>query len=162
MSNVIRIMSDSNEQLAKIKLRHEDGEEVFVETPWAKRVGTNLYELDNLPWYAYGVSCGDVVEAVPAADGLPEFRRVVRKSGNRTVRVVLKPQASESSESKALLDDLQSMGCDYEGMNHSYIAVNIPPSVDFWRVCEFLTNTGQNWEHADPTYAELHHEKETG
>ena len=129
---------------------------------WAKQVGDNLYELDSLPWYAYGVSCGDVVEAIPAEDGLPEFRRLVRKSGNRTVRVILKPPAHESTDSKAILDRLVSMGCDYEGMDHSYVAVNIPPAANFEDVCDFLTSTDQTWEHADPPYEYLHPEVPDG
>jgi hypothetical protein len=155
-------MHDSTQGLVKIVLRHEDGDDVHVETPWAKQVGDNLYELDNLPWYAYGVSCGDVVEAIPAEDGLPEFRRVVRKSGNRTVRVILKPPANESLDSKSILDRLVSMGCDYEGMDHSYVAVNIPPTANFGDVCAFLTDAGQTWEHADPTYEQLHPEVPDG
>lgn len=155
-------MHDSTEGLVKIVLRYEDGDDVHVETPWAKQVGDNLYELDNLPWYAYGVSCGDVVEAIPAEDGLPEFRRVVRKSGNRTLRVILKPPANESTDSKAILARLVVMGCDYEGMNHSYVAVNIPPTANFGDVCAFLTDTGQTWEHADPTYEQLHPEVPAG
>ena len=151
-------MTDSDEALVKIALRSADGTDVQVETPWAKRVGDNLYELDNVPWYAYGVSCGDIVEALPAEDGLPEFRRVVRKSGNRTLRVILKPPANESTDSKAILDRLVVMGCDCEGMNHSYVAVNIPPTANFGDVCAFLTDTGQTWEHADPTYEQLHPE----
>ena len=156
------MMDDANERLVKIVLRHEEGDDVHVETPWAKQVGDNLYELDNLPWYAYGVSCGDVVEAIPAEDGLPEFRRVVRKSGNRTVRVILEPPANQSADSKAILDRLVSMGCDYEGMDYSYVAVNIPPAAIFEDVCDFLTSTGQTWEHADPTYEHLHPEVTDG
>jgi hypothetical protein len=156
------MMDDENERLVKIALRHEDGGDVHVETPWAKQVDENLYELDNLLWYTYGVSCGDIVEAIPADDGLPEFRRVVRKSGNRTVRVILNPPADASTDSKSILDRLVSMGCDYEGMDHSYIAVNIPPTANFGDVCAFLTETGQTWEHADPTYAQLHPEATDG
>jgi hypothetical protein len=76
--------------------------------------------------------------------------------------VILNPPANESAESKAILDRLQAMGCDYEGMNSSYVAVNIPPAADFHEVCEFLTDTGQNWEHADPTYTELHSKDDAG
>ena len=155
-------MSESNERLAKIVLRHKDGDDEHVETPWAKEVGENLYELDNLPWYAYGVSCGDIVEATSDTNELPEFRRVVRKSGNRTVRVVLEPPANESPASKAILDRLVAMGCGYEGINHSHIAVNIPPAVDLDEVREFLSSTGQNWEHADPTYEELYPDEAPG
>jgi hypothetical protein len=45
-----------------VVFRVEDGESVYVETPWARHLGQNEYELDNLPWYAYGISLGDVFE----------------------------------------------------------------------------------------------------
>jgi hypothetical protein len=149
-------MTDRDDDLAKVAFRIAGGGEVDVETPWARRVGVNTYVLDNLPWYAYGISVGDTFEAIPSGDGLPEFTRVIAKSGNRTVRVILKPSAKESAASQAVLDRLRAMGCDYEGMNSSYIAVNIPPNVSLDEVCSFLTDRDQQWEHADPTYEDLH------
>jgi hypothetical protein len=62
----------------KLVLRGPDGE---VETPWAERVGERAFRLDNLPWFAYGVSDDDVVEADPTdTDGIFEFVRVLRPS----------------------------------------------------------------------------------
>lgn len=55
-----------------------DGE---VETLWAFDLGGGHYRLDHLPWYAYRVSLGDVIEASPDADGQLHMVRVVRKSG---------------------------------------------------------------------------------
>lgn len=144
------------DDVVKIQLRHVDGDRVEIETPWAKRVGLNLYELDNLPWYAYGVSCGDVVEAVSSEGGLPEVQHVVRKSGNRTIRVVLDPPIPETEGSHPLLESLAALGCSYEGMNRRYFAINIPPEVSLPAVCELVTTSGQNWEHADPTFEQLH------
>ncbi|HKG93881.1 MAG TPA: DUF4265 domain-containing protein, partial [Gemmatimonadaceae bacterium] len=62
----------------KIALEGPDGD---VETLWADALGGGLYALDNLPWYAYGVSVEDVVEATPEPSGELWMRRVVRKSG---------------------------------------------------------------------------------
>jgi hypothetical protein len=141
-----------DEDLAKVVLR--DGEQ--VETPWARKVGENRYVLDNIPWFAYRVSLGDTVEALPTSDGLPEFTRVLVKSGNRTLRILLKPSAKESSASKAILDQLLGMGCSYEGANASFVGVNIPPQVSLPEVCAFLTGKSVRWEHADPAYEDLH------
>jgi hypothetical protein len=46
----------------KVALQGPDGD---IETLWADPLGGDLYALDNLPWYAYGVSVEDVVEATP-------------------------------------------------------------------------------------------------
>jgi len=147
----------------KILFRHiDDDGSVYVETPWARCVGPDLYELDNLPWYAYRVSVGDIVEARKAVDGFPEFVRTVRKSGNRTVRVILKPPVNESAESMRILEQLHSMGCSYEGINNSYFAVSIPADVDLTSIREFLIGTGHTWEHADPKYEDLFSGEDAG
>lgn len=161
--SVSRTMTDDTKSYTKIVLRHvgQDGT-VDVETPWARCVGPDLYELDNLPWYAYRVSVGDIVEARMGADGLPEFVRTVRKSGNRTIRVILKPPVHDSAESMNVLEHLRSMGCGYEGMKGSYFAVNIPADVDLEEIREFLIQSGQTWEHADPAYEDLFPEDGAG
>ena len=77
--------------MVKVRLHGSNGE---IETPWAERVDANLFRLDNLPWFAYGVSDDDVVEgSVTDADGVFEFMRVVIPSGNRLIRVILEDPA---------------------------------------------------------------------
>ena len=98
----------------------------------------------------------DVIEARPqTADGFPQYVRVARKSGYRTIRIILDPPADAALESKAILDRLRELGCSYEGANPHYIGLDIPPSVDLTAVRRFLISTGQKWEHADPPYEEL-------
>ena len=139
--------------MAKVRLSNADGD---VETLWASPLGNDLYRLENSPWYAYGVSWQDVVEAhSPETGDLPQFVRVVEKSGHRTIRIILKPPTDESTESQAVLDRVCALGCSYEGANRSYIAIDLPPSVDLDEICQFLISTGQQWEHADPTYEDL-------
>ena len=139
--------------LVKVVLTGPDGE---VETLWARPVGENLFELDNTPWYAYGVSLKDVIEARrPDPNAFPEFIRVVKKSGYRTVRLILEPAADKDSASQAILDRLVQLGCSYEGANHIYISIDIPPEVDLERIRQFLITTEQQWEHADPPYETL-------
>jgi hypothetical protein len=148
--------------LVKIVIRHVHGDDVDIETPWAKALGDDLYELDNLPWYAYGVSCGDVVEAFVGDDGRPEMTRVVKKSGNRTVRVIFESPVPSTEESNDVLDALVSMGCSYEGLNRRYFSINVPPAADHTAVCAFLTKAELTWEYADPTYAQLYPTTDAG
>jgi hypothetical protein len=131
----------------------EDG--TMVETPWAIGLSADLYRLDNVPFYAYGVSLHDVVEAT-AEPGNPQlhFRRVVEKSGNRTIRVLAADGAAAVSQ--GVLDGLVRLGCSYEGATPRYICINIPPATDLASVVAFLESTGLKWEHADPTYDQLH------
>jgi hypothetical protein len=130
-------------------------EDENVETLWAERVGPDQYRLDNSPFWAYGVSWKDVVEAHPDAEGMLRFARVVVKSGHRTIRVVLPRRADESSASQAILDGLNELGATYEGMHAGYVSVDMSPDADFHAVVKYLIASGQQWEYADPPYSAL-------
>ena len=55
---------------------------------WARPLGGDTYEIAKMPFCAYGLNCGDVVLATPDAPDLkPEVRSVLRRSGNRTLRM---------------------------------------------------------------------------
>jgi hypothetical protein len=143
---------------AKVLFRvpNEDGS-AEVETLWADDLGGDRYRLDNCPFYAYGVSWNDVVYAPYDPDeGFPTFGRVLEKFGNRTIRVILDPPAEAGNESEKLLNSLIALGCSCERASKSYVAVNIPRSTDLAAVVDCLTKSRQAWEHADPTFDELH------
>jgi len=134
---------------------NEDGS-TEVETLWATHLGADNYRLDNSPFYAYGVSWEDVVAApFNAEEGRPTFERVVEKSGNRTIRVIFETPIEDGNESDQLLQGLVALGCDYEGATQTYVAVNIPPSVELNAVRNYLVENDATWEHADPTYESL-------
>jgi len=146
-----RLMDSS---AVKVVLR--EGE--YVETLWAERVGPDLYRLENSPFWAYGVSWLDVVEAHPDADGQLVMSRVAEKAGHRTVRVFFDSDADESPAAKAVLDGVVALGASYEGMNPRYLAIDVPPGVDLMRVARYLTQHDVQWEHADPRYSDLYPE----
>jgi len=134
--------------LAKIAFCGEQGD---VETLWAFDLGNHLYALDNTSWFQYGVSYKDIVEALPQTDGLPLFTRVVKKPGYRTLRV-----RHEERVPQQLLDRLVKLGCSYEGANPKFIAIDVPPEAELSPVLNELTSSKAEWEHADPTYEQLH------
>jgi hypothetical protein len=139
-------------QLTKVVFRDDEGN---VETLWASDLGENLYQLENTPWYQYGVSWKDVIEAVPQSEGeLPLFRRVVEKSGYRTLRVALEEPATE-----VFLEEIKQLGCSFEGANRRYIAIDIPPGIDLQKMVDFFTENDLCWEYADPTDEEVSEER---
>lgn len=97
---------DEPPQLVKVAFRDSAGD---VETLWAFDLGGNKYRLDNTPWYHYGVSFQNVVEALPEEDGMRFFRRVVEKSGFKTVRV-----RDDVKVPEPLFDAPGAIGCSYE------------------------------------------------
>ena len=109
-------------RLVKVGFRDAAGD---VETLWAFDLGDGRYRLDSTPWFQYGVSYQDVVEASPEADGMLFFSRVVAKSGNCTVRV-----HADDGVSSELIERLVAIGCTYEGASPKYIAFDVPVASD--------------------------------
>jgi hypothetical protein len=140
-----------DDSAVKVLFQEDDN----VETLWAERVGPDQYRLGNSPFWAYGVSWKDVVEAHLDAEGMLRFARVIAKSGHRTIRVILAPRADESPASQALLDGLNELGATYEGMHGGYVSIDMPPTADFDAVVKYLVASGQKWEYADPPYSAL-------
>jgi hypothetical protein len=151
-------MTDSMAANAKVVFRvtYDDGS-VEVETLWATALGNDEYKLDNSPFYAYSVSWEDIVYApYDPLEERPTFQRVIKKSGNRTVRVKFDPPVEDGNSSDQLLQGLVALGCSYEGANRGYMSINIPGEVQLDLVRDYLVTKNANWEHADPRYSELY------
>lgn len=134
----------------------EDGS-VDVETLWAFDLGDDTYRLDNSPFYAYSVSWEDIVLApYSEEEQFPTFDRVIKKSGNRTIRVIFDTPVEEGNRSDRILQDLVERGCSYEGASPTYLAVNIPKDVELDKIRSYLIESEVEWEHADPSYDELY------
>jgi len=147
-----------------IETSYEDSEEIDVEFPWADDLGGNKYQLKNFPFYAYGISYDDIVEAdlKYSDDPYPYMIRVLEKFGHKTLRIILEESIKESEHSNKILKEISEMGCGYEGTNgEKYFVINVQPHCDFWSVCNYLTEKEINWEHADPKWEELYPDENT-
>jgi hypothetical protein len=148
-------------EMLKIRLRGPDKGD--SETLWATEIALGQYRLDNGPFFAYGVSWQDVVEAQHGRDDVLEYVRVVRKSGNRTLRVMFNDYRVNDDRAKGVLRGIQELGCSYEGMQPRLVSINVPPEADIASVTTFLRGLpGLQWEYADPTYAEIRSTTSTG
>jgi hypothetical protein len=140
--------------MVKVRFCHVSGPN--TETLWARPVDTNLYQLDNSPFFSYGVSWQEVVEARLAVDQVLEYVRCVKKSGNRTVRVIFQDCRSTDPDAAEVLTGLRTLGCSYEGMQPRMVSVNVPPKVDLATVAGFLQQrSGLQWEYAGLTYEQV-------
>src|SRR5437868_6703620 len=94
---------------------------------WARPKGGDLYEVDNIPFYAYGLNVGDVVRAVaPNPDMKPVVHGVERASGHRTLRVHFAGSTAEP-ERVLMLRGLAQFQTSCEGQNAVYFAIDVAP-----------------------------------
>lgn len=134
--------------LVKVGFIDDDGD---VETLWTRCIGPNAYRIDNVPFFQDGVSMMDVVEAIADGDGMPYFTRVLRKSGHRTVRVLLEDDCCDEDPFYARLVQL---GCGVERATPRFLALDIPPDADLEAIATYLASSGVDWQPSDPCCAD--------
>ena len=115
------------------------------ESLWALPLGSDTYELSNVPFYAYDLNFLDVVEASAASpDVKPVIRRVVRRSGHRTLRVIFR-ESTPKRDRVPLLKSLGELDAYFERATRTLFAIDIEPQGDFQGVCDRL----DAWERGD-------------
>lgn len=124
--------------------RDEDGyPPADNEVLWATRTGPGTFRLDNIPFYARGLSSGDVVAAEESERGPLRFKAVVEPSMHSTIRVVLAKNCSDCRPIEERMSDLRgkltALGCNTEANYPGFFAVDVPPSVKLSEVREILS-----------------------
>lgn len=123
-------------------------------------VGGNLYRIDNVPFFVFGVSCDDVV--VAELDQLLSLHYVSleEESGHSTIRVVLyegTPDGTPLSERMQLLrEQMKAIGCPSE-QSHipGLVAIDVPPNVNYELVRDILDRglKQELWSYEEATLA---------
>lgn len=133
------------------KNQNNDLEQIYVDTPnhwkwdnemlWARKLGENLYEIMSIPYAAYGLNKGDVVETKPCNDTkMARVESVANVSGHRTVRVIFVNRLMPLEERANLMDGLQSeFGCEFERVNDNYYTIDIAGPVAHEKLCQNLS-----------------------
>jgi hypothetical protein len=112
---------------------------VEIEEPAAP--GGRVYQLDNSPWYVFGVSYKDQVcaelrrevfeEPAHAEYDVLYFTFVWRHLGHSTYALFLRgDRTKDDPEWKQYWERLERMGCSSERMNAKLIAVDVPPTAN--------------------------------
>ncbi|MBB2940472.1 hypothetical protein FB565_000176 [Actinoplanes lutulentus] len=157
--------ADDSGGLVKVffHIRVEDGwPPVGTESMWARPVSTDIVELDNTPFFARGVSCGDHIRVVREDDGTLTAVEVVEWSQRCTVRVVPFSDGPLQGDRQRVLDEFATVGVTGEGIEQfSIVALNIPPTTDLSAVKRLLrdgvergwwdyeeSNIGDDWANA--------------
>lgn len=129
------------EHLVKITFvmpEKERAEDVGAENLWAESLERGHFRLESIPFYFYGVSRGDTVDA-NRANGHLLFQNVVARGGHSTYRVLIKdPAGTESSGFEAFWKRLSAIGCSYEPARHCWVAIDVPPKTDIYDVYELM------------------------
>jgi len=116
-----------------IELGADTWHEVPAEALWAKSLPDQTAVIDNIPFFAKGISLGDRVAftTIQTAEGpLHRFDAVLFKSGNSTYRLRAQEEDAEELNTK-LCSQLQNLGCAIERGSHMgfwLFAINIPAS----------------------------------
>lgn len=119
-----------SEETAKVHVDLPNHRATAGETFWAVRTGTDLFRLENVPFFAYDLSFGDVVQARPDATGVLIVQRVVARGGHSTLRVIFNRSVT-IDEVTGFLEGLRPLGVSCERDGHCF-ALDLKPgfSVD--------------------------------
>jgi hypothetical protein len=131
-------LDDDENSLVKVHFDLPEPEMgVGGESLWAAAVGPNLYELRNSPWHVRKVNWLDVIEAIPEAeDKLPEFVKVHKRSGHRTIHVYVFEAGQVNKQE--FLEMCNQLGATYEGMDDKMYALDFEPEIDIAPAIEYL------------------------
>ena len=103
------------------------------ERVWATR-NDNTFTIDNIPFFAQGVSLGDVVRA-NEVNGELIYESTVSYSGHSTFRFIF----FEQEYLQQVRQELTAMGCSSEKSHlENLISVDVPPEVSMLEFREFL------------------------
>jgi hypothetical protein len=119
------------EELTKIVVDLPNHWATGGESLWARALGDDLYELRNVPFFAYGLNFFDVVRAIePSPDKKPVVVALVRTAGHRTLRVHFTDSIAEDQRPE-LMRSLNALKAYYEKANSSFFAIDVEPGGDY-------------------------------
>lgn len=112
-----------------IRLREELGIDDMLEWEqlWARKVDGSRFELCCIPFFAYGLALGDVVETKPSEQRKYVVEAVRIRSGRRTYRVFFESLVRWNE----IIDEIISLGCTVEvrWKQSKLVAVDAAPDI---------------------------------
>ncbi len=118
--------------------RAEEQESGFPsETLWAKPLSDDRYQLENIPVFIEELNLHDVVKCRKEPGELHVIVEVVRRSGNRTLRVEFREETS-ANDAANLIWALREKQIFYEKAGSRRYMFNIEPSADYKAIRELL------------------------
>ncbi|MEW7292836.1 DUF4265 domain-containing protein [Aquimarina sp. 2304DJ70-9] len=132
------------EGLEKIHIDLPNHWAIGGESFWATPLGNDLFRLENVPFYAYGLNFHDVVRATPDSnEHKPEIREVFESSGHRTFRVYFEKTINREKQEE-ILDAMKDLTISYERANEIYFSLDIQPEGNYQAVFDKLDEFERN------------------
>lgn len=120
---------------------------VNAEGVWATPAGENRFVIDNIPFFTYEATLGDVVEATEHQEALL-YKKTIKPSGGSLLRVIY----YKGTDPTELREKLLSLGCSTEwDKNHRVIAIAVPEEAKLEPVRAFLQDGLQRdlWDYEE-------------
>ncbi len=127
-----------------------------VESIWVRKVHGRKYKVCTIPFHAYNMSLGDIVQCVPDEDGIGlDVDRVLEKSGNRTVRVAFKAaEGGGHPEAVRFKHWLQRNKIEFDYNDIRLFSINVPSDDVYNKIQKRLKDIPKSaemvWEDGDP------------
>lgn len=120
--------------VVKLDKDEDDYPPADYEGLWAHPLGENLFQIDNIPFFARGIAWGDIVSASRVEQEF-RFLEVVKPSGHSTLRLII----YDEKDTPSVQAQFEQHGCSIERSHiPGLIAVDIPPTVSMATLRPFL------------------------
>jgi hypothetical protein len=119
-----------------IELESTDWHNYKTESLWVRAIGGDLYQICNIPFYAMGLSYGDIIRAT-LVNGDLVFMDVARRDGHSTYRFFIMDGITDE-QWLPYWQPLEELGCTYEKGTQHLFGVDVPAHVDVNRAYELL------------------------
>lgn len=128
----------NNEGFEKIHIDLPNHWAIGGESFWATPLGNDLFRLENVPFYAYGLNFHDVVKATSDSEELiPEIRELVELSGHRTFRVFFEKSIDRQNQ-ETILDSMKELTISYERANGIFFSLDMQSNGNYQDVFDRL------------------------
>ncbi|WP_264537668.1 DUF4265 domain-containing protein [Flavobacterium sp. N1736] len=133
-------------------------EEVVSETMWAEIIDLEkgFYKLDNIPFFGPLIATDDIFRAeYDENEKCLIHKETLENSGNSIIQILI---LEEGFDREIIRDKFKSINCISEGLNETFLAVEILKEVDYAIVKNLLDEyeTHSVIEYAEPCLSEKH------
>lgn len=127
-----------NQVKVRFNVDPNDQRGIKTESLWAERLGLGRFRILNSPFFVFGISAEDVVEADEERDGLI-FRNLISRGGHSTYRIFLQDgRMITDQEFRAYWEPISQLGATFENADDHFVSVDIPPGKDVATIYKLL------------------------